>query len=244
MGVAVWHRHLGLGSVRFIARARARTHTHARGRVSKSSCAYHHCSCTTRACRCRSSDKGKHISYLTLLSAWLTIFYLTFCILQSCIVLYLLRRAPTESAYIQQLCDPGAADSEQHAKLTRAQRAHLHLMRGTQVLLDIALPFEGAVIILFWALLYSSDNGYDTLEWYTQITVHVMSIVIVWADFLLSSARLPDRHVLITLSAGVVYLFWNLGYTKTRTYMFVAAAASATSAALRLAHTHTRTCTL
>jgi hypothetical protein len=70
------------------------------------------------------------------------------------------------------------------------------------------------IVALYWGAIYGGSQ-INTLYYYRDFNQHVVTCVLLWLDLAISSMRLPDRHVLMPFAAGVIYIFWNLGYTKT-----------------------------
>lgn len=140
---------------------------------------------------CKEYSGSQYLSYLTYQGMWMTIIYLAFSL--AVCALQLAKWAP-------------ATEWERHA--------WLHLRRASQVMLDISTSWELLILLLYWLAIFDNDiNG--SLAWYRNINQHVITFVLITADFCITCARIPDRHTLIAFGAAIVYCFWNLGYTKT-----------------------------
>ncbi len=99
-----------------------------------------------RAITTETSDR--YIAYLTNQSVWLTVCYLW------CQVAVGVCVAARPS--LRDVLEPAAATPEPHVALTPLQRAAwVGLARATQLLWCIALPFEIAVVTMYWLLLAS-----------------------------------------------------------------------------------------
>ena len=91
--------------------------------------------------------------------------------------------------------------------------------KSVKVVLMCRVSMQVIVVALYWALVYDGDNA-SSYDWFQDLTIHVVACAVVWIDFVLSAARLPDRHSIIVGAAAIVYLFWNLGYVlNTDTYL-------------------------
>ena len=152
-------------------------------------------------------NAGYHLSYLTNDSMWLNIsYYLTAIILSVDAFSSVKAKQPSG--------DDGDPQSRIYAKLAR-----LHAHRMASVLLGIAVSWETVVVILYWALLFPASNpgsGEARDRFFFQnIVIHGTVVLHPWIDVACGSLRLQDRTILPVLSAAVVYLFMNLGVSKT-----------------------------
>ena len=91
----------------------------------------------------------------------------------------------------------------------------VHVRRAAQTCFVVAAAFEPVIVVLYWSMLYTNGTDSTPNQYMRDVTNHAVTFICLAVDLALGSMRLPDRQCLVAFVAGVVYLFINLGYTKT-----------------------------
>lgn len=141
-----------------------------------------------------SENPSRYLSYLTTQSVWLVVVYFGLALGSSLLVI----SYPTlgQGAGIGPLCIG-----------TRGARAWSGMQRLTILVFNIAVPFQLVVVVLYWVLLAKPFP--DALESWNNVESHGVKFAFIWLDLLISSQRLPDGVVLLTLLCGIIYLIIN-----------------------------------
>lgn len=160
-----------------------------------------------------SYGSNKYTAYLTIQGVWLTVCYL----LCSMLCFLLVYQWPELYA---ELLPPGSEAVEQQRAGWDRQRRALHLLwvglvRATQLLFCIALPFQVVIVSLYWSLLAQTQSFPTAVGYWDNLECHGIKLVLLALDLGVSAMRLPDAHAAVTAGATVLYLIENAAITLT-----------------------------
>jgi hypothetical protein len=151
-------------------------------------------------------ESHRYIAYLTIQGVWLTVCYLS-C---NAVVNVCVRLWPS----LRDVVEPTVGTPEPHVALSPLQRAAwVGLVRATQLLWSIALPFEGVIVLLYWLLLASPQPS--QLRYWDNIESHGIKLVILAIDLAVSCMTLPDAHSVVLTGALLGYLITNCWVSLT-----------------------------
>ncbi|CEM37663.1 unnamed protein product [Vitrella brassicaformis CCMP3155] len=94
------------------------------------------------------------------------------------------------------------------------------LRRWTCVLFEIALPFEAVITILFWTLLWlprylDGDENFD-YDFAVTVQLHGGGLLLLVIEFVLNRIPFFNRHLLVSLIVGCLYIPVNAAVTLIR----------------------------
>jgi hypothetical protein len=154
-----------------------------------------------------SYGSNKYTAYLTIQGVWLTVCYLLCSLLCSLLV----RQWP--ELYAELLPAGSEAVEQQRAGWDRKRRAlyllWVGLVRATQLLFCIALPFQVVIVTLYWSLLAHTQSFPTAVGYWDNLECHGIKLVLLTLDLGVSGMRLPDAHAAVTAGATVLYLIEN-----------------------------------
>lgn len=130
-------------------------------------------------------DKGKFLAYLTNITWAVVIVYL--------------------------VCASTASYLEVQGTFPKGKLSEHCFARFTFVLFVIAAALEGAVVILYWVLVYPGVNtiGDDAQNWQARLTGHGFAWLVTIVELFLNRIEFPIRMFLFCLIYAVVYMVIN-----------------------------------
>ena len=178
----------------------------------------------------------RYMAYLTYQSVWLTVCYLCCqAAVAACVAAW-----PS----LRDALEPSAGTPAPHVTLSPLQRAAwVGLARATQLLWCIALPFEAAVVTMYWLLLATPEP--DQLRTWSNMCVggaafslslslslslshanapppppcsesHGIKLLLLLIDLLASAMVLPDVHGVVVAAAVAGYVITNAWVSLTQ----------------------------
>ena len=153
-----------------------------------------------------SEPSHRYIAFLTLQGVWITVCYLTCNALVNLCV--------SKWPFLRDVAEP-PVDAPPPSTLLPplARAAWVGLVRATQLLFCIAVPFESSIVLLYWLLLRSPQP--NELRFWDNIESHGIKLLILFIDLGLSSMTLPDPHVVVLCGALIGYLITNCWVSLT-----------------------------